>query len=336
MWGNDRRGAVLVILLWMLTGMSILCITFARAIRVETAASANHRLLASAYYLAKAGIAEATYRLVSYRMEATNRMIDPTDEPPPLDIDRGKVVLRTDIGDATVQVADENGKLNLNTVEKPVLLELLRVMGVEKDRADVVADSIIDWRDADEEAGPSGAENPYYQALPTPYRCKNAPFDTLEELLLVRGVDAGLLFGTTIQDEMGRAHFRVGLNRCLSVYGAPSGVNVNAAPAEVLQAIGFTPDMARQIVTVRAEKPFKDVNDFSVRIPGVPPSQDLKVPLVTATPFKFSFYSLVSTGAISGTKLRKTIRAVVRLNGRFPLKFSTVYWDENYFLQEQD
>lgn len=58
-----------------------------------------------------------------------------------------------------------------------------------------VADAILDWLDADEEPRPFGAELEYYSTLPTPYAPKNGPIDSVEELLLVRGVTPQLLFG---------------------------------------------------------------------------------------------------------------------------------------------
>jgi len=58
-----------------------------------------------------------------------------------------------------------------------------------------VADAILDWLDEDEEVRPYGVELEYYSTLPTPYAPKNGPIDSVEELLLVRGVTPQLLFG---------------------------------------------------------------------------------------------------------------------------------------------
>lgn len=58
-----------------------------------------------------------------------------------------------------------------------------------------IADAILDWLDEDEEPRPYGAELEYYSTLPTPYAPKNGPIESVEELLLVRGVTPQLLFG---------------------------------------------------------------------------------------------------------------------------------------------
>jgi type II secretory pathway component PulK len=61
---------------------------------------------------------------------------------------------------------------------------------------ETVADSILDWLDADDEPREYGAESDYYASLDPPYACKNGPLDTVEELLRVKGVTPQLLFGS--------------------------------------------------------------------------------------------------------------------------------------------
>lgn len=58
-----------------------------------------------------------------------------------------------------------------------------------------VADSILDWLDKDDSSREFGAELDYYASLPQPYAPKNGPLETVEELLLVRGVTPQMLFG---------------------------------------------------------------------------------------------------------------------------------------------
>lgn len=58
-----------------------------------------------------------------------------------------------------------------------------------------VADAMLDWMDADDEPREFGAEVDYYSSLEPAYGTKNGPLETVEELLLVRGVTPWLLFG---------------------------------------------------------------------------------------------------------------------------------------------
>ena len=55
--------------------------------------------------------------------------------------------------------------------------------------------SVSDWRDADDVPGLFGAEGEYYSRLEPAYAVKNAPYETMEELLLVRGFTGQLLYG---------------------------------------------------------------------------------------------------------------------------------------------
>jgi hypothetical protein len=68
---------------------------------------------------------------------------------------------------------------------------LLRLPGMTDD----LAAAIMDWRDPDSDISNFGAENEYYLSLPQPYYCKNADFEAVEELLLVRGAVAELVYG---------------------------------------------------------------------------------------------------------------------------------------------
>ncbi|MDG2223254.1 MAG: type II secretion system protein GspK [Rubripirellula sp.] len=71
---------------------------------------------------------------------------------------------------------------------------LLALPGMTED----IADAILDWLDEDEEPRPYGAEIEYYSTLPTPYEPNNGPLQSVEELLLVRGVTPTLLFGADV------------------------------------------------------------------------------------------------------------------------------------------
>jgi general secretion pathway protein K len=105
-------------------------------------------------------------------------------------------------------------------------------------RLDMVSD-IIDWWDTDTnrtvfdpgagEVSTSGAEDDVYTSFSDPYKVKNAPFDSLEELRLVRGVGDDF-WATFVEPDPDDP-----TSRQVTVYGSGS-VNPNEAPAEVLIA----------------------------------------------------------------------------------------------------
>ena len=93
---------------------------------------------------------------------------------------------------------DESTKLNLNAlmaIEKKTKGAgrdlLLGLPGMSED----IADAILDWMDEDDEPREMGAEADYYTSLVPGYAPKNGPLETIEELLLVRGVTPAMLFG---------------------------------------------------------------------------------------------------------------------------------------------
>ena len=86
---------------------------------------------------------------------------------------------------------DESSRLNLNalTLADKYATDggremLMALPGMTVD----TADAIMDWIDEDDETREFGAEFDYYQSLGSPYEPNNGPFNTVEELLLVRGV----------------------------------------------------------------------------------------------------------------------------------------------------
>lgn len=99
-------------------------------------------------------------------------------------------------------ITDEASKLNLNAATPAQLLRLVETVllgQADEDKMDpqAIVDAIVDWRDADSTpTGENGdTEEAYYRSLDKPYRVKNGPFSTVEELLLVKGVTGQVLFG---------------------------------------------------------------------------------------------------------------------------------------------
>lgn len=91
----------------------------------------------------------------------------------------------------------ESAKLNLNTASeaqiRQLLTPLLTDLGLQN-APDLIA-ALLDWREPGTAPRPGGAKDEYYNTLKPPYRCKQGPFDTVEELLLVKGFSAAILYG---------------------------------------------------------------------------------------------------------------------------------------------
>jgi type II secretory pathway component PulK len=121
------------------------------------------------------------YSVVAYKREGT---------------DDKKVTIRYGI-------TDESSKLNINVASRGELLRLIKGL-VETDKTLVLGDlpveglvdTLIDWRDSDDTMNtPAGAESAWYMTLAPCYRAKDRPFQTIEELLMVKNWQGQYLYG---------------------------------------------------------------------------------------------------------------------------------------------
>jgi len=133
---------------------------------------------------------------------------------------------------------DEESKININIADLTTLERLFKiVLGISDIDAKDLASSIVDWRDADDMfCVPSGsAESAYYKNLTNPYEAKNADFDLLEELFLVKGMTGDIYEA---------------LKGFVTAHGG-SLVNINTAPRAVLAAVGFPAHIIDQVIEFR-------------------------------------------------------------------------------------
>ncbi len=91
-------------------------------------------------------------------------------------------------GDCTVQLRPAGLTANLNAVSGANLRRMLSWSGVAPRAADSIAEAVLDWRDADGDARPDGAERQWYvsHGRPPP---RDSAFATAAELQLVRGLE---------------------------------------------------------------------------------------------------------------------------------------------------
>lgn len=321
---EDDRGVILIALLWILTILSVIALSFSRETFVEVGAARNSRDLADSYYIARAGIAATIYQLYQKSYLSQTSPADALSQQPDA-IDFGKVTGKFGDGEYEVDVQDESGKINVNTVGEEQLKALVAVIGIPEPDADIIVDSILDWRDLDKIARQNGAEDEYYQSLQPPYLAKNGVLGTVEELLLVRGVTPEYYYGHRERTPDGQVVERYGLSRCLTVYSNSSRINVNYAPLPVLLSIpGMTPDAAQGIYEHRLVKPYKTIEDLNNATSGLNPSLTSMLMMQRGT-----VYTLTASAHRDNSKAVRVIRAVVSLDLREINKYRCIYWNEN-------
>ena len=96
-------------------------------------------------------------------------------------------------------LTDEASKINLNVASRAQLLALLMQLELKlgDKTPEQLVDALIDWRDTDDTPiSLNGAESWYYMMNRNPqHRAKNRGFQTVEELLMVKGFNGRVLYG---------------------------------------------------------------------------------------------------------------------------------------------
>ena len=333
-----------MVVLWILAFLSIIFTTFMFSMRTELAAAGNFKEEAESYSLAEAGVYRAAAEIInsdrnlppdSAAYDALNEHWH-TNPAAYEDVPLGR-------GRYWVTVTDEESKVPLNSATDPILRRLLSNAGVRDDKLlSTIVDSIQDWRDPDNFHRLNGAEDDYYLSLQTPYRAKNGNFETIDELLLVKGMTPEILYGN-IASQQRRAEletqlpwerqFRsgeyLGVSRRLSVFGVGQ-VNVNTASADVLMALGLTAAETKLALARRAEAPFHDVIELTTFLvsafgtarhgseivpagqPGVAPIGQTMTELQQIGRTHSRTFSVDSTGRLTGSRIASRIAAVLQ------------------------
>lgn len=250
---KNQQGIALLTVLWVLTILMVIVFSFSYLTRTETYACLSFKDGMEDKFLADAGIERALVELFYRRQNINNKLLVEGQEIWAID----GSPYSGQLGDGTysISIIDESGKIDINQASEVVLKNLIKNFGIEEEPLDTIVDSILDWKDKDDLHRLHGAESDYYQSLPNPYKAKNADFDTLEELLMVKGVTKELLYGVDKKK---------GLIDYLTVQGKTRNINMNAAPKEVLMAIpGLTAEMADQIIAYRRIQEIKNSQELA-------------------------------------------------------------------------
>jgi general secretion pathway protein K len=298
-----QKGVVLIAVMWavfILTAMAFALSAMVRGSGEELHAR-KEQLQAS--YVARG----AVYRAVSMLKQP---MVQ-NGEPRPFAAGQSRLQWNEAGQRISIDVFDEGGKLDLNAAPPAMLERLFTNLGIDFNAAHSLVAAIEDWRDADDDTRPGGAESLYYLSLPQPYRPANHDFESVDELLLVRGVTPGLLYGGYSIRKDGTAERRLGLIDCLTVSSKVSRVNINYAPLPVLLAVPhMSPETAQMIVEGRARKPFGSVSDFTHDYPVLLDGETLSS-LVGGSSGPYTL--IASATAEDGITAR--VRAVVQVTG---------------------
>jgi general secretion pathway protein K len=250
----SQEGIALIMILWVLTILMVIVISFSYMAKTETYSSLSFKEGMEKKFMAEAGIERGIMELF-YRNMYKNQTVT-IEGSEVWKIDGTPYSAQIGDGHYIARIVDESGKVDINTVPDVVLKNLLINLGIQGEEVDTIVDSIMDWKDPDDLHRLYGAESDYYMSLPNPYKAKNANFDTLEELLLVKGVTPEILYGNG---------GKKGLVDFLTVNSKMNRISINAAPKEVLMAIpGMTPELADIIIEYRKTNEITNLQEIGI------------------------------------------------------------------------
>lgn len=253
---HPESGVALILVLLVLALLLTVVGQLAQAMRLEATTTMNFRDAVTATYLAEAAyhraVAEILPEALVHHPDERGLLVfrrarvEPIEVPSREDVPLGR-------GRLAYRITDEETRLNLNRATPDVLHRLLTELGVERQARDVVVDSIQDWRDPNEDYRLNGGESDYYLSLPVPYRSKNADFDSVDELLQVKGVTPEIFYGRPESP---------GLGEYLTVAGV-GAINVNTVSPVVLRALGFAQAEADLLI---AGRPYLDLSGLNASL----------------------------------------------------------------------
>ena len=233
-----REGAALVVALWTVLLLSLLVGTMAYEMHVAAGITSFARKRLKAQYAARGGVEYAKFLLAKSFAPSAFEEADEEKEAFRIlakNLSRGIGVSGVEVAAgnarALVDIQPEAGRRNVNKLEDDDWEELLDQAGVPEEKWPDLIDCFMDWTDPGDEHRLNGAEedDPYYKEKG--YAPKNAPLDTVDELLLIKGFTPEIVYGGPPPDP--KSPPLRGIAHLLTTFG-DGKVNVNTASREVL------------------------------------------------------------------------------------------------------
>jgi type II secretory pathway component PulK len=217
---HERRGVVLLAVLVVVVVLTLAAYQYSEYMQAEYQAANSHSRLQQSKALALSGVSATAVRLsnTDYLTNTLNgnpysntelfQDVMVGDASNSRRTGRYSIIGLVSPDDPNFQstpyffgVVDEAGKINLNA-----LLQLdstgsiaMQILLTLPNMTEDLANCILDWLDPSSTTPrTNGAKDEYYMDLQPPYHCKMGPLDSIDELLLVKGVTPQLLYGNDL------------------------------------------------------------------------------------------------------------------------------------------
>jgi general secretion pathway protein K len=307
----------LLAVLWLSAALAAVAFSLASTVRGETERVSSAMDGAKGYYLAAGAIDRAAMELL---WSATGTAIGIPPGAPRVDY-------MFPGGAARVEIIPETAKLDVNFTPPEELYQLCLALGMEDARAREIVAAIVDWRSPPTDVL---ALDSYYLALTPSFRPPHASFQTIEELLLVKGVTPEIYYGTYAPapetGAEGAPHLvaRAGLADCLSVFGSRGSVDANTAQPAVLAAVGLAPYGIAAVLARRNARPITPEDLVSLAEIAGPAASRLRLGGNTIFTFRATAQPRLPDGRLSD--LRRTVAAQVKYMAKGPEPFHVLRW----------
>lgn len=334
---QSRGGMVLVFALWVLGILTILAVSVAAGIRQKIFVVARLDERSRMNYLLQAAV-KKTAGFIHQQMEVSSFAFTPAVKMNlfnngnelsaiALGNDKAGVGYISVSGDKMSLrwgVVDEESKINLNKTDVATLTNLLsNVLSLRDEDASKLAQALLDWRQYGEGEVTGFFSEDYYSNLQYPYPKKSADYESLDEILLVKGMNKQMYER---------------LINFVTIYG-DGAVNINTASKEVLMALGLADTLVDKILTVRRGKDSMDNTfddqiflktfDIAVEVNAVIPLTLDEARAIDALNARGAlgtnsyYYTIEATGRLASRAIPRSVRAVYSAQDD-----KIIYWKE--------
>lgn len=185
---RTKRATVLLVVLWMIVLLGVVGLSYTAGVRTQVHVAQSARGSSQAYWAARAGVEAARAALMNEDLTQLRADAPLFDDPEMFSkqaVGPAFYSLVAPPGDPEEEelrfgLIDEAARVNVNSAPEEMLRQL---PGVDT----TMIQSLVDWRDEDEQVLPNGAESDYYMGLEDPYPAGNGALRSVRELMRVRG-----------------------------------------------------------------------------------------------------------------------------------------------------
>jgi general secretion pathway protein K len=237
---QSRRGFALLAVLWVTVSITALGLAVSLAARSMVVTVGNRTEVARATWDAE-GCAEQARAAIS-------DVLSSLAQAGWADLDRNVLALVHRTPTCDIELTAAGARLNVNTADEHMLGAVLANLAIASATRDSLVAALLDWRDADDDVRPLGAEGLWYTAH-SRMAPRNGPLSDIMELRRVRGFEAIHGLDTLLGTEAGR-------------------VPLNKAPLSSLAALpGFGNEALSRMGEMRLRnEPISDLLAFSGRL----------------------------------------------------------------------